>query len=217
MRSVNISRFVVLSFSGIALLAAACGGGNGDEPAASAPRLTDPAAAPVIERAEDEEPLTYTIRNDEVAAPSGVTTLVTPGSASEDDSGDGGSGGSSGATYTIEAGDSCNGIASTLGVELDALMAANPSINDACSNLQLGGELVVPDGVSTDEDGGGDGDGSTEDEPAAESAGAGEYAIQSGDNCLSIAAAHDVDVDELIALNGLDCEALQIDQVIQIP
>lgn len=52
--------------------------------------------------------------------------------------------GSRGAAYTVRPGDVCWRIAQDHGVTTTALMAANPRINDNCSNLRIGWELVIP-------------------------------------------------------------------------
>ena len=46
--------------------------------------------------------------------------------------------------YTVRPGDVCWRIARDHGVTTVALMAANPRINDTCSNLRVGWELVIP-------------------------------------------------------------------------
>ena len=46
--------------------------------------------------------------------------------------------------YTVRPGDVCWRIAQDHGVTTEALMAANPRINDNCSNLRVGWELVIP-------------------------------------------------------------------------
>ena len=46
--------------------------------------------------------------------------------------------------YTVKPGDVCWRIAQDHGVTTAALMEANPRINDNCSNLRVGWELVIP-------------------------------------------------------------------------
>ena len=46
--------------------------------------------------------------------------------------------------YTVRPGDVCWRIAQDHGVTTAALMAANPRINDDCTNLLVGSELVIP-------------------------------------------------------------------------
>ena len=47
-------------------------------------------------------------------------------------------------TYTVKPGDVCWRIAQDHGVTTAALMAANPKINDDCTNLRVGWELAIP-------------------------------------------------------------------------
>lgn len=46
--------------------------------------------------------------------------------------------------YTVAAGDTCSGIAASLGVSIEQLRGANPSIDANCSNLQPGQKLKAP-------------------------------------------------------------------------
>lgn len=74
----------------------------------------------------------------------GQTATTTPTPATS-----GGTGGSNttptpsggGKTYTVQAGDTCYGIAASLGVDANQFVAANSS---ACNNLQEGDTLKVP-------------------------------------------------------------------------
>ena len=52
--------------------------------------------------------------------------------------------GSGAGAYTVRPGDVCWRIAQEHGVTTASLMAANPRINDNCSNLRIGWELVIP-------------------------------------------------------------------------
>lgn len=52
--------------------------------------------------------------------------------------------GSQGGAYTVRPGDVCWRIAQEHGISTASLMAANPRINDSCSNLRIGWELVIP-------------------------------------------------------------------------
>lgn len=47
-------------------------------------------------------------------------------------------------TYTVKAGDTCGGIASSNGVTTAALLAANPSIDANCTNIREGQALTIP-------------------------------------------------------------------------
>ncbi|KAF9033717.1 hypothetical protein BDZ89DRAFT_1130881 [Hymenopellis radicata] len=48
-------------------------------------------------------------------------------------------------TYVIASGDACGAIASTFGIGLDVLLANNPNVNAACSNIYPGEVLCVAD------------------------------------------------------------------------
>ncbi|MGE5596621.1 MAG: LysM peptidoglycan-binding domain-containing protein [Hyphomicrobiales bacterium] len=52
--------------------------------------------------------------------------------------------GGRGKTYTVQAGDTCAGIAAAKGTSADQIIAANPNINAECSNLQPGDVLKLP-------------------------------------------------------------------------
>ncbi|MGI8926722.1 MAG: LysM peptidoglycan-binding domain-containing protein [Tepidiformaceae bacterium] len=52
--------------------------------------------------------------------------------------------GSGARTYTVKAGDTCGAIAAANNVTPQALIAANPSVNSECSNLQVGQVLQLP-------------------------------------------------------------------------
>ncbi|MGI8926649.1 MAG: LysM peptidoglycan-binding domain-containing protein [Tepidiformaceae bacterium] len=47
-------------------------------------------------------------------------------------------------TYTVKANDTCADIASSYGVEVSRLLAANPAINGNCSNLSIGQLVTIP-------------------------------------------------------------------------
>ena len=99
----------------------------------------------------------------------------------------------SGSTYTVAAGDSCSAIAATNSITLDALTAANPSVN--CGNLQIGQKLCIPSSCS----------GST-------------YTVAAGDTCSAIATANSITLEVLTAANpSVNCGNLQIGQKLCIP
>ena len=52
--------------------------------------------------------------------------------------------GAGGRTYTVEPGDTCGSIADEFDVTTQALIAANPSINSECTNLQAGQDIKIP-------------------------------------------------------------------------
>jgi len=49
---------------------------------------------------------------------------------------------------TVKTGDTCTGIASTAGITVAGILAANPSVNAGCTNLQVGQVLVIGGGAS---------------------------------------------------------------------
>jgi N-acetylmuramoyl-L-alanine amidase len=204
MHSMGVGRagFGLLLVLGVAMVAAACGGNGDDGAATGAPRLTDPATVPVADRVSGD--MTYVIRDNGVSAPSGVTAPVTE---------NGGGQQRSGQTYTVQSGDSCSAIAANLGVALDALMSANPQIDAECRNLQVGQELRVPGGASSGQQPAGN----DEPQPTPAQGSGRTYEVQSGDLCIDIANSFAVDLDELVALNNLDCNNLQIGTVVRIP
>jgi LysM repeat protein len=91
-------------------------------------------------------------------------------------------------------------------------MAANPSIDAGCGNLQPDQVLAVPGGS----DGGGGG-GSQVPTPTPGPGSGDTYVVASGDTCYDIALAYGVSVDALIAANDIDCNALQPGDIVQIP
>lgn len=206
--------FLATLMAGTALVVtAACGGGGGEGGEDSTgpveqPELTNPATVPTSTPIDGA--LTYVIRDNGVSAPDGsgmaVSGQPTPGA-----------GGSRG-VYTIVSGDTCFGIADTLGTTLEALETANAALD--CGALQPGVELRIPADSANAPDDESTTDSTPEpddqEEPGDEASG-NTYTIQSGDLCDDIAASYGVDVDALIALNGLDCTNLQVGQTIQIP
>lgn len=189
-----------LAAAAVAIAAASCGGG-GSQDGDQTPSITDPGAAPTATPLAGA--VKYEIRGGSVTIPNSSTTPAVAGTP-----------GPSGRVYTVAPGDSCVAIAETLGVALEALLDANPQINDGCTNLHGGDQLDVPASESPPA-----APGATATARPTRSAGAGStYTVQAGDTCVDIAASFGVDVDELIALNGLDARcSLDIDQVLQIP
>lgn len=88
-------------------------------------------------------------------------------------------------TYTVRPGDTLAGIATTLGISLDRLLAANPQIYNP-NLISVGQQLVIPDQ-----------DGSS----AAATAGETAYAVQPGDTVAAIAARFGIALDALLASN----------------
>ncbi|KAF8129696.1 hypothetical protein K438DRAFT_1444615, partial [Mycena galopus ATCC 62051] len=104
-------------------------------------------------------------------------------------------------TYTVQSGDTCPAIAASVGLTISQLLALNPSLNPACTNLAIGQVLCVTGGT-----GGGDGGTCTQ-----------TYTVKSGDTCSAIAASQGLTVSQLLALNpsiNSGCTNLSIGQVL---
>ncbi|MGK2966876.1 MAG: LysM peptidoglycan-binding domain-containing protein [Tepidiformaceae bacterium] len=197
-------RFLALPLAaglGVLLIASACGGGpssSEDE----GPRISDPASAPTATPMQGAPK--YLIKDNVVTLPGSDTTATT------------GQPPAGGNTYTVKANDTCGAIATALDVSTEALIDANPGINSGCTNLHEGDVLKIPASASPQPTSPG---GAATPAATARPSGSGEtYTVASGDTCVDIAASYNVDVDELIALNGLDASCkLAIDQVLEIP
>lgn len=193
MASVRRTLLMLLLAAFAAAIAGACGGGSDQE--APSFRLTDPATVPTATPAA--EPRVFRFEGGVVVPPSGSPTAGPTAPPA------------TGRTYTVQPGDTCVEIAQSLGVTVEALRSANPGIDAGCTNLQPGQELVVP-GTS--------GAASRATPTPAPSTGGGRtYTIQPGDTCYDIAQRYGVDLQALISLNGLNCQALQPGHTIRIP
>jgi LysM repeat protein/uncharacterized protein YvpB len=114
--------------------------------------------------------------------------------------------------YRVQPGDTLGSVAAEFGVDPDAILAASWVADPP--NLQPGDVVVIPDPGQTPSD-------------AAEEAAAREgtspwvaaaYYVESGDTIETIAANFAVDLDALIAFNGLDNpDLLEVGQRILIP
>ncbi|MBI2765350.1 MAG: LysM peptidoglycan-binding domain-containing protein [Chloroflexi bacterium] len=184
-------------------LAACGGGGSSDNGAGKGQRITDPAKVP--SSTPIQNPKLYRITDDVITTSGGTTgtaTAGTPGTATS----------SGGRTYTVVSGDTCGKIATQFGVTVEALIKANSRIDAGCTNLGTGDTLRIPAAPT----------------PAAGTAVAGSgtakpggrtYTVQSGDSCDAIARSQGVDLQKLIAANGLDanCQKLMPGQVLKLP
>ncbi|KAJ6458185.1 hypothetical protein C8R45DRAFT_1183617 [Mycena sanguinolenta] len=104
------------------------------------------------------------------------------------------SGSGCGTTYTVLGGDTCPAIESKTGASGSQLHALNPSINNDCTNLQIGEVLcITPSGCRT------------------------IYTVLSGETCAAIESKTGVSDSRLHALNptiNSDCTNLQTDEVL---
>jgi LysM repeat protein len=195
-RPAPLGTFVLLC-----VLLASCGGGGGRDGSSLNPQLTDPAVVATSTPISREQ--VFLIRDNGISAPTGVNTIP---------AGDDGNTGGGAAGYTVVSGDTCGAIATSLGVSVPELIVANPAINEGCTNLVPDQILTIPGAT-----GGSNGGGSTVPTPTAQPSG-NTHTVASGDTCFDIAGNWGVSTDALIAANnGLDCNALQPDQVLQIP
>ncbi|KAJ7642036.1 hypothetical protein FB45DRAFT_826290 [Roridomyces roridus] len=108
--------------------------------------------------------------------------------------------GCSGQTYTVVSGDTCATVESKNGISDATLHSLNPSINSACSNLQVGQQLCVNGGTTTNPPG--DCSGQT-------------YTVVSGDTCTSIESKNGISDATLHSLNpsiNSACSNLQVGQ-----
>ncbi|MFX4263159.1 LysM peptidoglycan-binding domain-containing protein [Pelotomaculum propionicicum] len=109
-----------------------------------------------------------------------------------------------GSYYTVVEGDCFWDIADKLGVDVDALQAANPGVNFEA--LQIGEEIVIPGTDSGDTYYGNAYSGETF-----------SYTVASGDSLWSIADSFGTDVDSIKSASGLTSDSLQVGQVLTIP
>ncbi len=188
-----------------ALLGTACGGGGSNDGAGTGKGITDPARAasstPIGQNA-----ILYQIRGDTIQTTGGVSATVAPGTNPTS---------ASAQTYTVQAGDTCAGIAAQFSVSVDAFLKANRTINADCTNLTPGDAVKIP-GASTPATSTAGGGGAT---PTPKPGGAKTYVVVAGDTCDGIATSQGVDLQKLIAVNGLDpeCRGLQVGQELQLP
>ena len=123
---------------------------------------------------------------DRLAVPTGGSSSSSNTSSVGRSAGSGGSG-SSGDSYVVRAGDSLWDIAAARGVDVAALLAANGLA--PTSTILPGQRLTIPVGAITSSPGRPSGDGS--------------YVVRPGDTPWDIAVAHGLDIQTLLAANGL--------------
>ncbi|KAJ7058369.1 hypothetical protein C8F01DRAFT_936884, partial [Mycena amicta] len=105
-------------------------------------------------------------------------------------------------TYTVVSGDTCAVIEAKEGISDSQLHALNPSINSACTNLQIGQVLCLGSGGGTAPPSGGCGN---------------TYTVVSGDTCAVIESKTGISDSTLHSLNptiNSACSNLQIGQVL---
>lgn len=98
--------------------------------------------------------------------------------------------------YTVVAGDTCGGIAKSLGVSYADFLSINQLDDAKCSRLQIGAELLVPISAETTA--------SAPSAPTPEAppgTSAATYVVKQGDSCSAIAAQFKISVDDIIRLN----------------
>ncbi|MFN0148222.1 MAG: LysM peptidoglycan-binding domain-containing protein [Dehalococcoidia bacterium] len=183
-----------LLISAAAVVLAACGG-DADPNAGKGPKITDPALVPTATPLVAE--IIYHIQGDVVNITGGPSTTIATGSPTP----------ASSSTYSIQPGDTCADIASKYKITVDALLKANRTITADCTNIRAGETLRIPAPAATTSTG-----------PTPRPGGK-EHTARPGDTCAGIAASFTVDVNQLIALNGLnaDCTNLAVGQVVRIP
>ena len=190
-----IARLTLVGITGVALLAAACGGDDEAEPT---PEPTSestpiPTATPF---ATTPEP---TIVASPTAEATATQTAVVSGEEVE---------------YTVEAGDTLFAIAERFDTTVDAIMELN-DIEDAAL-IFVGQVLTVrqgyaPEGSDTASDTAGDDGGDADDsgaETTTDESGATIYVVQAGDTAYDIALQFDITVEELAAANGTTVDGL---------
>jgi len=179
----------------LALVVAGCGGDGGTEAPEANPTLTDPAGVPTA--LPDEERAPFRIGDEEVAPP-GATAVPTVAAAQPSQT-----------IYTVQEGDTCGAIAANFRISINELLAANPRINEDCTNLQVGWDVNIPPPDPT----------SVEAEEETPS-GLRTYVVVAGDTCAAIAQDHDIPLQTFLVANGLDeesCITLQVGQEVIIP
>jgi LysM repeat protein len=195
----NVSVLLALGALLTAVFASACGG-DGDSGAGKGPRVTDPAVVPTSTPISPQ--IIYKISGDVVVPAGGTPSTVRSGSPTAS---------AQGKTYKVQSGDTCSNIATQFGITLDDLLKANRTINSDCTNLREGDELRI---AATTSSGTGSGAGTPTPKPSGK-----EHKVAAGETCDEIARSFNVDVKQLIAINGLnaDCTDLQAGQTVRIP
>ena len=182
----------------VALVVGGCGGGDETEAPEARPTLTDPASVPTAVADEGRAP--YRLGGDDPLAPGSTEE---PTAAPERPAA---------RTHTVAEGETCGGIAALYNISVATLLAANPRINEDCTNLHVDEVLNIPapDPAATPE-------ASTDTPTGREGT---TYTVVPGDTCAAIAQDHDVPLQTFLVANGLDeeaCLTLQVGQEVVIP
>ncbi len=190
-----LARLALAGITGVALLAAACGGDDEAEPTPepASESTPIPTATPF---ATTPEP---TIVASPTAEATATQTAVVSGEEVE---------------YTVEAGDTLFAIAERFDTTVDAIMELN-DIEDAAL-IFVGQVLTVrqgyaPEGSETaDDTATDDGDDAADSggETTTDESGARIYVVQAGDTAYDIALQFDITVEELAAANGTTVDGL---------
>ena len=190
----TLARLALAGITGVALLAAACGGDDEAEPT---PEPTSSDSTPI----PTATPFATTPEPTIVASPTAEATATQTAVESGEE-----------VEYTVEAGDTLFAIAERFDTTVDAIMELN-DIEDAA--LIFVGQVLtvrqgyVPEGSETtaDTDDGDDADGSGS-ETTTDESGAEIYVVQAGDTAYDIALRFDITVEALAAANGTTVDGL---------
>lgn len=118
------------------------------------------------------------------------------------------------AFYAVEAGDSCNAVASEHGITVEDIIAWNPALGDACDNMWTGYNVCVSvvghegtpsNGVETP----------TPVQPGMVDNCADFHLVENGDTCYDIAIENDISLNDFLEWNpevgGAACTGLWLD------
>ena len=180
-----------------ALLLVGCGDDDDVVEPQGRPTLSDPASVPTA--VPDEERAPYIIDPPHVYAPGDTppaTVEAEPQPAR---------------TYVVQPGDNCGAIAAQHNITVAELLAANPRINEDCTNLHVDETLNIPPA---------DPNAVTEEDPEDRPTEGRTYIVVAGDTCVAIAEDHGGPIQTFLVANGLDeeaCQTLQVGQEVVIP
>lgn len=186
----------------LALVVAGCGGDDETEAPEARPTLTDPASVPTV--VPDEGRAAFPLGGDNPLPPGSTEepTVVPERPAAR--------------IHTVAEGETCGEIAALYNITVETLLAANPRINEDCTNLHVGEDLNIPapdpaQAPSSSDDG---------DDDTTEGREGTIYIVVPGDTCAAIAQDHDLPLQTFLVANGLDeesCLTLQVGQEVVIP